>query len=225
MLYIRVSPNRIFIVSEYWILIPLIVSIEIAIVVRIRKNRAQHDIISKKLKKDFIRWKIFNVAIGNVFSSICVRGGEEVVKIIADGFLQVHHEECLVPKGVQFLDEEWLRKLLLLHHSDKIKNGILYITRTALCHFASRVGLGILDTEIFKVSSWLTVGKKTFATIIGSLPIPLLGIWGVTMIPVILSVITFLSGAGFMFSLRESGFLLIKTKAIAGPISHITQRI
>ena len=203
----------------------MIVSIEIAIVVRIRKNRAQQDLESQKLKKDLIRWKIFNVAIGNVFSSICVRGGDEVVKGIADGFLQVHHEECLVPKGVQFLDEEWLRKLLLLHHSDKIKNGILYITRTALCHFASRVGLGILDTEIFKVSSWLTVGKKTFATIIGSLPIPLLGIWGVTMIPVILSVITFLSGAGFMFSLRESGFLLIKTKAIAGPISHITQRI
>jgi len=191
MLYIRVNPDRIFIVSEYWILIPLIVSIEIAIVVRIRKNRAQHDIISKKLKKDFIRWKIFNVTIGNVFSSICVRGGEEVVKSIADGFLQVHHEDCLVPKGVQFLDNEWLRKLLLIHHSDKIKPGIRYITRMTLCQFASKVSLGILDTQVFKVSSWLTVGKKTFVTIIASLPIPLLGIWGVTTIPVILSVVTF----------------------------------
>jgi hypothetical protein len=225
MLYIRVSPNRIFIVSEYWIIILLIVPIEITIVVRIRKNRAQQDLKSQKLKKDFIRWKIFNVTIGNVFSSICVRGGEEPVKSIADEFMQVHHENCLVPKGVQFLDEEWLRKLLLLNHSDKIKNGILYITRTALCHFASKVGLGILDTEIFKVSSWLTVGKKTFAAIIASLPIPLLRIGGITTIPIILSVITFLSGAGFMFSLRESGFLLIKTKAIAGPISHIAQRI
>jgi len=28
-----------------------------------------------------------------------------------------------------------------------------------------------------------------------------------------------------MFFLRESGFLFIKTKAIAGPISHIAQRI
>ena len=28
-----------------------------------------------------------------------------------------------------------------------------------------------------------------------------------------------------MFFLRESGFLFIKTKAIAGPISHIAKRI
>jgi len=28
-----------------------------------------------------------------------------------------------------------------------------------------------------------------------------------------------------MFFLRESGFLLIKIKAIAGPINHIAQRI
>jgi len=225
MIFIRVSPNRIFIVSEYWILIPLIISIEIAILVKIRKNRAQQDLESEKLKKDFIRWRVLNAAIGNIFSSIFVRGGHETVKIIADGFVQVRHENCIVPKGVQFLDNEWLRKLLLVHHSDKIKTGILYITRTALCHFASEVGLGILDTQIFKVSSWLTVGKKTFVTILASLPIPLLGIWGVTTIPVVLSVVTFLSGTSSMFFLRESGFLLIKTKAIAGPISHIAQRI
>ena len=221
MIIIKVSPNRIFIVSEYWILIPLILSIEIAIVLKIRKNRAQQDLESEKLEKNFIRWKIFNLALGNIF----VRGGHEKVKIIADGFVEVPHENCLVPKGVQFLDNDWLRKLLLVNHSDKIRNGILYITRTALCQFASEVGLGILDNQVFKVSSWLTVGKKTFATILTSLPIPLLGICGVTTIPVVLSIVTFLSGTSFMFFLRESGFLLIKTKAIAGPISHIAQRI
>ena len=225
MIFIRLSPNRIFIVSEYWILIPLILSIGIAIIVKIRKNRAQKHLESEKLKKDFMRWKIFNVALGNIFSSIFVRGGHEKVKIIADDFVEVSHENCIVPKGVQFLDNKWLRKLLLVQHSDKIRNGILYITRTALCHFASQVGLGILDTQAFKVSSWLTVGKKTLATIIASLPILLLGIWGLTTIPVVLSILTFLSGTSSMFFLRESGLLLIKTKAIAGPISHIAQRI
>ena len=70
MLYVRVSPNHLFIVSEYWVLVTLIISIEIAIVLKVKKNRAQQDLESEKLKKDFIRWKIFNVAIGNVFSSL-----------------------------------------------------------------------------------------------------------------------------------------------------------
>lgn len=51
-------------------------------VVKIRKNRAQQDLESEKLKKDFIRWKIVNVAIGNVFSNIFVRGGNQTVKTI-----------------------------------------------------------------------------------------------------------------------------------------------
>ena len=55
MLYVKINPNRIFFVSEYWILFPLILSMEIAIVVKIRKNRAQQDLESKKLKKDFVR--------------------------------------------------------------------------------------------------------------------------------------------------------------------------
>ena len=124
--------------------------------------------------------------------------------------MQVRHENCIVPKGIQFLDNECLRKLLLVHHSDKIKNGILYITRTALCYFASEVGLGILDTQVFKVSSRLTIEKKTFATILASLPIPLLGIWGITTIPVVLSIVTFLSGTNsiYFFYANLASYLL-----------------
>ena len=69
MLLIRISSKRMFIVSEYWILIPLILSIEIAIVVKIRKNRAQKHLESEKLKKDFRRWKIFNIALGNILAA------------------------------------------------------------------------------------------------------------------------------------------------------------
>lgn len=223
MLYIRISPNRILFVSEYWILFPLIISIEIAIIARIRKSRVQQDLESEKLKKDFVRWKIFNIATKNIFSNIFIRGGHETM--IIDDFVHVSHENCLVPQGVQFLDNEWLRKLLLARYSDKVKNGILYITRTALCHFASEAGLGILDNKVIQISDVLLGGKKTFAAILTSLPIPLLGIWGRTTIPVVLSLVTFLSGAGSMFLLRESSFLLIQTQVIAGPISHIAQRI
>nr|YP_009029040.1 hypothetical protein [Cylindrotheca closterium]AGH28579.1 hypothetical protein [Cylindrotheca closterium] len=174
MIFIRVSSNRIFIISEYWILLPLIISIEIAIVVKIRKNRAQQDLESKKLKKDFVRWKIFNVAIENIFNSIYIRGGHETT--IIDDFVHVSHENCLVPQGVQFLDNEWLCKLLLARYSNQVKKGIFYITRTALCHFASVVGLGILDNKVIQISDVLLGGKKTFAAILTSLPITLLGI-------------------------------------------------
>lgn len=142
--------------------------------------------------------------------------------------MEVHHVNCIVGKSVQFLDNEWLRKIIVARYSDKVKNGILFITRTALCHFALEFGLGILDFnfKFIEVSSWLTVGKKALAALLATLPLPLLGLGGVSTIPVvILSVITFLSGTSFRFRLRESGLLVIKTQAIASSTSHTTQRI
>ena len=168
MLLIKVSSNKIFLINEYWILIPLILTIEIVIVVKIKNNRAQKDLKSEKLKEDLRRWKIFHFANKNIFSSMFIRGGHEVVQILADGFIEVTHENCIIAKGAQFLDNEWRRKLLIIQHSEKIKNGILFITRTAPCHLASKAGIGILDTKIVKVSSWLTLGKKTLATILTS---------------------------------------------------------
>ena len=78
---------------------------------------------------------------------------------------------------------------------------------------------GILDIKVVKISSWLTTGQKTFAAMITTLPIPIFGIWGMTPISTVLSLVTLLSGVTSIFFLRESGFLVIKTTAIAGPIS------
>ena len=135
----------------------MVLAISIVIVVKIRKDRAQKDLESEKLKKDFVHWKIFNVAIKNIFGSIFIRGGEGTVKIIDEAFIEVRNENSIVAKGVQFLDNECLRKLFSVHYPDKIKTGIRYITRAALCHFALEVGLGILGAKVVKVSSWLTL--------------------------------------------------------------------
>jgi len=225
MLIVRVSPHRIFIINEYWILIPLILTVEIIIVVKLRNKRAQKHIKAEKLKKELRRWKIFHLANSNIFNSIFIRGGHELVKILADGFVEVNYENCIIDKGVQFLDNEWLRKLLTIKHSHKIKNGILFITRTALCHVASEAGLSILDTKIVKVSSWVTLGKKTLATIFTSSPLLFLGIGGTTPITILCSVLTFLYGTSSMFFLRESDRLFINTQAVVGSLSQITQRI
>ena len=225
MLLVRVSPNRIFIINEYWIIVPLIITVEIVIVLKLRNNRAQKHIKSKKLKKELRRRKIFHLANSNIFSSIFIRGGHELVEFLADGFIEVNHENCIIDKGVQFLDNEWLRKLLTIRHSHKIKNGILFITRSALCYVASEAGLGILDTKIINVSSWVTFGKKTLATILTTSPLLFLGIGGTTPITILFSVLTFLSGTGSIISLRESDRLFIKTQAVVGYLSQITQRI
>ena len=75
MIYIKLSPTRLLEVSEYWILFPLILKIEIAIVVKVKKNRAQKELESEELKINFVRCKIFSVAIVNIFSGIFVKGG------------------------------------------------------------------------------------------------------------------------------------------------------
>lgn len=53
MLIVRLNPNRILIISEYWFLVPLIIAIEIAIIGKIKKNRTQQDLDSQKLKKNY----------------------------------------------------------------------------------------------------------------------------------------------------------------------------
>ena len=84
-------------------------------------------------------WKIFNIAIGNT------------LKILADDYTEVNQANCIVTKGVQYVDNEWLRQLVLANYPDKVKNGIFFITRTALYHFASKVGLLLLGSNIVNV--------------------------------------------------------------------------
>lgn len=52
MMYIRISQYRRFEVSEYWLFIPLLVAVEIAVVMKVRKNRAETKMELNKLKKN-----------------------------------------------------------------------------------------------------------------------------------------------------------------------------
>ena len=120
MLIVQLNSNGILIISEYWFLVPLIIGIKIAIIGKIKKNRTQQDLDSQKLEKNFVRWKICNLALENIFSNLLMRGGETTVNMFTDGFIEVSHENCIVANGVQFLDTEWLRKLILVRHSDTV---------------------------------------------------------------------------------------------------------
>ena len=79
-----------------------------------QKQQCSKHLKLEKLKENLRRWRIFHFTNRNIFRSIFVRGDHEVVRIIADGFVEFTHENSIVAKGVQFLDNEWLRNLLTI---------------------------------------------------------------------------------------------------------------
>lgn len=70
MLYVKLSPNRVFFVNEYWILIPLMIAIDIAIIVKVKKSRAKKKLQSEQLKEKCKQWKIFHIATGNLTAAL-----------------------------------------------------------------------------------------------------------------------------------------------------------
>ena len=73
-MYINVSSNRLFIVDEYWILIPLMLYIDYRIIIKINKARARKKEIENKYKE----LKIFAIATGSMMGVLAIRGGEEI---------------------------------------------------------------------------------------------------------------------------------------------------
>src|SRR6056300_351024 len=138
MLLIRLSSKRMLEISEYYILIPLMLAIELAIAQKLKKNRSQNNDKSK----EFTKWKIFYFAMGRL------RGGNEITQFLEDNYLDVKHLDCIVRPGIQYLNNARLRKIINYLFHDKVKNDVIFITRTALCHIASEYGLYQLDLPI-----------------------------------------------------------------------------
>jgi len=69
MLCLKVSSNRVFFVNEYWILIPLMIAMSIAIIVKVKKNRAEKKLKAEQLtpKRGIktLKLKLFHIYIKN----------------------------------------------------------------------------------------------------------------------------------------------------------------
>ena len=102
-----------------------------------KKKLCSRKLSIRRIQKNYVRWKRFNVAIGNIFSNLSF-------------------------KGAKYLGNELLCQLILANYPDKVKNGILFITRTALWHFASRSIIGVFDSTIVNILNLFTVVQKTF---------------------------------------------------------------
>src|SRR5210317_53792 len=102
MLLIRISSKRVWVISEYYILIPLMLAIEIAIARKLKKNWSQNNDKSKQ----FTKRKIFYFAIGRL------RGGNEITQLLEDYYLDVKHLDCILKPGIQYVNNARLRKIV-----------------------------------------------------------------------------------------------------------------
>jgi hypothetical protein len=229
MLFIRVSSNRVFFVDEYWILIPLVLALDIAIIIKVKKARAKKKLESEQLKQKSKRWKIFHIATGNFTAALESRGGQDIMAQVVENYIEVIHPNCLVGEGLRYVNNERLRKLVHSLFKSKAKNGVIYITKTALCHLVEIYGLALPALPIpipdfIGISSWLVLGRKLISSACLGIPLPML-----ILAQGPASVIVSLAAAGLgiiiMYHVQDPGFTIIPTDAISTPVSLINRRV
>ena len=233
MLFIRLTSNRYLLVNEYWILIPVMLAIDIIIIVKGKKNQAkkklQSEDQSERWKKKCQRWKIFHLATGNLLAALETRGGEDIVVSLVETYVEVLHPQCIVGKGLRYVNNERLRKIVYSLFKSKAKNGVIYITNTALCHLVKIYGLDLPALpfpipDFLGVSSWYQLVRKIISVGFLGIPLPML-ILAQGPKSIIISLAAGSLGIFGMAFINDPGFLIIPTDLISGPVDSIRRRI
>jgi hypothetical protein len=165
MLIIKVSSNRLLMVDEYWILIPLVGSVYHFILhPRLKKYferkaiEEQQAIASLEQEEELIRkWRleIRKAQLRLYLNSLSCRGGDDSKdsKPVAVeqyqqleqvlGLIDVAYPKCEVPRGLSYINSPRVRKFIINQYNYKQKRGVILITKTALCHLIKKYGLAI----------------------------------------------------------------------------------
>jgi hypothetical protein len=227
MLYLKISSNQE--VNEYWILILLMIAINIAIIVKVKKNRAKKKLQSEQFKKKCNQWKIFHTAIGNIIAALQIRARENVFVGLVEDYIEVAHPNYLVGRGIRYVNNERPRKITYSLLKSKVKNGVIYITKTALCHLVEIYGLDLLALPIpvldfIRVSVWYQLVKKIISVGCLRIAMPIL-ILAQGPASIILSLAAGGFGIVIMAYTKDPGFLIIPTDVIFTPVDSIRRRI
>ena len=104
MFLIRVSSSRLFIINEYWLIVPPILILDYILIRKIirlkkAKNKNNYQTKSKHLK-------IFHLAINNIVEVLRIRGGQELIE------LSFNYPACEIGKGFRYLENERLRNII-----------------------------------------------------------------------------------------------------------------
>ena len=172
MLYWRFSPNRVFFLNEYWILIPTAILANYVIIRGIRCHKEKIELL-KKLEKQIEYQKkikrILYLSLGlNGLTYILMRGGTN--------FINVDYIRCDIEEGdLRFLDNNRLRKIIHDLYRHKRKGKIIYITATAVCHLANQYGQMFLALPVaigdFGLTNLYQTARKVAVTVLlGGVP-------------------------------------------------------
>jgi len=220
MLYIRVSPYRLFIINEYWLLIPSILLIDYLIIIKVRKSRDKKNIKTKKNYQTKLKQlKIFHSAMNNLIDILRIRAGQQLIDVI--------YPNCIVGEGFNYINNDRIRKLVYSLYKSKEINGVIYITKTALCYLIKRYGLALpafsVPIEDFiGLTSWYQLIRKTAVTTLLGIAVPLF-ILAETPIFAILGLLTGIAGISLSFYNRD--FNIVSTSLISGSFESIKRRI
>jgi hypothetical protein len=229
MLYIRISASRYFLLDELWILIPLILIIDIAIIVKVKKNRAKKKLQSEQLEKKDKPCKILHIAMNTIINARQIRGGSNGVLDLDQNYIEVDSTNCIVGNGLLYVNNHRIRQIVYFYFKSKAKNGVIYITKTALCHLVKVYGLNVPAFPIpipdfIRISSWVQLVVKIFSVSCLGIPMPLLMLIQGPM-SIYLSLVTrFLGSLGLLF-IKDPGFEIIATDLISASFSSIRRRI
>lgn len=132
-------------IANLWVLIPLFIlvdylSIKLAKKIKIKlDNRKEKKRIEaeqkklKELKKKFRLLKIFCIANDQFINGLQVSGGENVIVNPIN-----NNEQCYLgnnEQGIWYLEDNELSKTIFYEFRQKAINGVIYITKTALCQY------------------------------------------------------------------------------------------
>lgn len=173
-IYLRFSNTRRFYVNEYYIFLPLVALIDFIIMRSIQKQRTRTEKLEKlkreleKLKRRMKLYKIASIALGASTGGLLInryRGGDTVI--------DVDYIECGIEEGYRYVDNDRLRKLVASLYPHKERNGVIFITMTAICHLAKLYGLNFpalpIPIQDFGITSKVQFLRKAIvSTLIGA---------------------------------------------------------
>lgn len=220
MIYIQISPKRLFIINEYWFLIPTMLVIDYLIIIKIKKYRDKKIIkTKKKYQNQSKQLKIYHLAMNNLVDVLRIRGGQQLIDVI--------YPDCQVGEGFRYINNERIRKLVYSLYKFKQRNGVIYITQTALYYLIKRYGLMLpafpipIEDFIGLTSGYQFIRKTVVTMLLGtSVPLVILAANAISLIPGLLIGI-----AGISLSFYNRDFNLVSTSLIIGSFESIKQRI
>lgn len=170
------------ILNNYWLAIPISLSLQIALALYIRRQKKKRE--AREAELNTTNLKIFYLA------SLNARGGEELIRVIQplnDMCIEVIDTGLVIRKDVQYLNNEYLRKVSLLKFPYKVKNNLLLITRMAMGYFARQFGHSLLSNQILSISDWIILSKKVLYVVSNNIGVSVLTAYGATSTSLIVS--------------------------------------